>query len=211
MTPGDTAALAQYVEKQAPHYNLDPQAVLAVADQEGASGAIGDNGSSFGPWQLHKGGAYPASAPQSAQAANAWAWSPAGVDYALASMSKVAGGLRGPAAVTAIVTRFERPANPGAETAAALSDYGHAPSTRSKGAAGAVTGGGGSSGGGSSGGGGGIFGGIESAISFVFSIRFVEIVGGGVLVLLGLLLLTRQVGLAPPSAPAELEEVAGGL
>lgn len=210
MTPGDTAALAQYVEKQAPHYNLDPQAVLAVADQEGASGAVGDNGSSFGPWQLHKGGAYPSSAPQSATAANAWAWSPAGVDYALASMSKVAGGLRGPSAVTAIVTRFERPSNPGAETAAALADYGHAPSTRSKGKAGASTGGAGGGGGG----GGGIFGGVESAISFVFSIRFVEIVGGGLLVLLGLLLLTRQVGLAPPAAgpAAAMEEmVAGGL
>lgn len=208
MTPGDTAALAQYVQKQAPHYNLDPQAVLAVADQEGASGAIGDNGTSFGPWQLHQGGAFPSWAPQSPQAANAWAWSPAGVDYALSSMSKVAGGLRGPATVTAIVTRFERPANPGGEITAALADYGHAPSTRSKGAAGAATGG---SGGGGGGGGGGIFGGIESAISFVFSIRFVEIVGGGLLVLLGLMLLAKQVGLAPPT-PAPLEGVVpGGL
>ena len=206
MTPGDTAALAQYVQKQAPHYNLDPQAVLAVADQEGASGAIGDNGTSFGPWQLHQGGAFPSSAPQSPQAANAWAWSPAGVDYALSSMSKVAGGLRGPAAVTAIVTRFERPANPGGETAAALADYGHAPSTkRSAGAPG-----GGSSGGSSGGGGGGIFGGIESAISFVFSIRFVEIVGGGILVLLGLILLAKQVGLAPPQAPGPVGEAMQG-
>jgi hypothetical protein len=66
------------------------------------------------------GGAYPSSAPQDPQAANAWAWSPQGVQYALAGIQKAAGGLRGAPAVEAIVRRFERPAAPNAEISKAL-------------------------------------------------------------------------------------------
>lgn len=104
--------------------NLDPQAVLAIAAHEGLGGGIGDNNTSFGPWQLHQGGAYPSSAPQDPAAAQQWAWSPQGIDYALGSISHVAGGLKGLPAIEAISTRFERPANPQAEIADAARHYG---------------------------------------------------------------------------------------
>jgi cell wall-associated NlpC family hydrolase len=103
---------------------LDPNAVLAVARQEGLGGGIGDQGTSFGPFQLHYGGAYPSSAPQGAAASQQWAWSPQGVNYALGRIGQVAGGLQGPAAVRAIVTSFERPANPSSEIAGALGALG---------------------------------------------------------------------------------------
>lgn len=103
---------------------LDPRAVLAIAAHEGLGGGIGDNGTSFGAFQLHQGGAYPSSAPQNPQAAQAWAWSPAGIDYALRQIAGVAGGLKGSQAIAAISRRFERPANPAAEIADALAHYG---------------------------------------------------------------------------------------
>lgn len=104
--------------------NLDPRAVLAIATHEGLGGGIGDQGTSFGPFQLHEGGAYPSTAPQSPQAAQEWAWSPAGIDYALSRIANVAGGLKGAPAIEAISTRFERPANPAAEIADAEAHYG---------------------------------------------------------------------------------------
>ncbi len=107
-----------------PQARLDPQAVLAVASQEGLGGGIGDNGTSFGPFQLHQGGAYPSSAPQDAAAAQAWATSPEGIDYALGRIGTVAGGLHGGQAVQNIVSRFERPANIPREVAGALRAYG---------------------------------------------------------------------------------------
>jgi hypothetical protein len=104
--------------------NLDPRAVLAVASQEGLGGGIGDNGSSFGPWQLHIGGALPKSvAAKGAQYAQAWAWSPPGINYALDQIAKVAGGLTGDAAIQAIVSHFERPLKPGSEIAGAERGY----------------------------------------------------------------------------------------
>lgn len=206
MQPGDVQGLTSYVQAQAPQYGLDPRAVLAVSAQEGMGGGIGDNGTSFGPWQLHQGGAYPSSAPQSpANAANRWAWSPQGIDYALGRMSGVAAGLRGPAAVRAIVYGFERPADPAAEYQAALNAYQQPGAIRGSGRAGGSGGGGSSSGGG--GGGGGIIGGIEGTTRFLgeltstaFWLRALEIVGGGVLLLLGLYLVARQAGLAPKAS-----------
>lgn len=109
----------------AKYSNLDPKAVMSIAAHEGLSGGIGDNGTSFGPFQLHWGGAYPSFAPsESSQAANAWAWSPQGIDYALNRISSVAGGLHGLPAISAISRRFERPANPAAEIADAARHYG---------------------------------------------------------------------------------------
>ena len=110
------AALARYP-------SLDPKAVMAVAAQEGLGGGIGDQGTSFGPFQLHYGGAYPASAPRGAQASQAWAWSPAGLGYALSRIASVAGGLHGGQAVSNIVSRFERPADIPGEIARALAGY----------------------------------------------------------------------------------------
>lgn len=99
---------------------LDPQAVLAVASVEGLGGGIGDQGTSFGPFQLHAGGALPRGLRNPQQ----WAISPAGIDYALNQIARVASGRRGRAAVESIVRGFERPADPGGEILKALSKYG---------------------------------------------------------------------------------------
>jgi hypothetical protein len=106
---------------------LDPAAVLAVASQEGLSGRIGDGGHAYGPFQLNNAGGvltgkFPNLTPQQRQA---WASSPAGINYALDGIANVAKGLKGQQAVNAIVTRFERPANPGKEIAGANASYGN--------------------------------------------------------------------------------------
>lgn len=100
-------------------YGVDPAAVRAVASVEGGLqwGAVGDQGSSFGPFQLHRGGALGNRTSQ-------WANSPAGLDYAIRSMAGSARGKQGRAAVAAIVTNFERPANIPAEIAKASSRLG---------------------------------------------------------------------------------------
>lgn len=109
--------------------NLDPRAVLAVASQEGLGGGIGDGGHAFGPFQLNNAGGvitgkFPGQTPEQI---NQWAWSPAGIDYALSGINNVAGGLKGAPAVTNIVSRFERPANIPRETQGALRAYGGVP------------------------------------------------------------------------------------
>lgn len=116
--------LASLIMARAPAFNVDPRAALAVASREGLGGGIGDNGTSFGPFQLHQGGAYPSYAPQDPSGAQAWASSPAGINYALSRIGSVAGGLRGASAITNIVKRFERPANPEAEINGAIANYG---------------------------------------------------------------------------------------
>lgn len=99
---------------------LDPAAVLAVAMVEGGlrRGAIGDQGTSFGTFQLHQGGALPRGRGLN------WADSRAGINFALDRIAGVARGKRGQAAVNAIVRGFERPAAPGQEIAKALANYG---------------------------------------------------------------------------------------
>jgi hypothetical protein len=134
------------IQQYAPRYGLDPRAVAAISMNEsgGRFGAVGDNGTSFGPWQLHVGGALPRGKGA------AWANSLPGVLYALRTMAASgARGLHGQAAVAAIARNFERPANPGAEIATALSYYRSPGFARSSAAAGA--GGGGSVAGGGGG------------------------------------------------------------
>lgn len=112
-------ALIDYITQRSQALGLDPRAVLAVATVEGGfSGAVGDSGTSFGPFQLHIGGALPSGKGK------AWAQSTEGVDYALAQIAKVAKGKSGLAAITAIVTLFERPAAPQAEISRAMKVYG---------------------------------------------------------------------------------------
>jgi len=102
-----------YITKRAIDFGLDPQAVVGVAQNEGLSGAVGDNGTSFGPFQLHAGGALPQEVwQQGPEYAQKWAWSPEGIDYALGQMAQSAKGLKGMEAVRAIVLNFERPADP---------------------------------------------------------------------------------------------------
>lgn len=99
---------------------LDPNAVLAVASVEGLSGGIGDQGTSFGPWQLHIGGALPKGIKNPHQ----WAWSRQGINYALDRIAGVAAGQRGRQAVASIVHGFERPADPVGEVQRAMGVYG---------------------------------------------------------------------------------------
>lgn len=119
-----TPASPQFIQNRATAFGLDPKAVISVGKQEGLGGGIGDNGTSFGPFQLHYGGEYPSFAPRGAAASQAWAWSPAGINYALGQMAHSARGLTGAKAVKAIVTGFERPANASKEIAGALKAYG---------------------------------------------------------------------------------------
>lgn len=97
------------IAETARRYRVDPAAALSVAQGEGGIryGAVGDQGTSFGPFQLHVGGALPRG--QGPEFAN----SPAGIEYAIRKMAEAgAAGLTGPAAVDAIVRKFERPAAP---------------------------------------------------------------------------------------------------
>jgi hypothetical protein len=126
------------IRRYAPRYGLDPRAAAAVAMNEsgGRFGAVGDSGTSFGPWQLHVGGALPRGKGA------AWANSLPGVLYALRTMSNAgARGLHGQAAVNAIARQFERPANPGAEVAVAMRYYRTPSFARGSAAAGAGGGG----------------------------------------------------------------------
>jgi len=107
------------IQRYAPRLGVDPYAAAAVSLMEGGGrfGEVGDNGTSFGPWQLHVGGALPAGKGA------AWANSPAGVLYALQRIASVSRGLHGRQAINNIVSRFERPAAPGPEIAGAISRY----------------------------------------------------------------------------------------
>lgn len=89
-------------------WNLDPWVALAVAYGEGGFnyGTVGDNGTSFGPYQLHVGGALPPGKNE------AWANSPAGIDYAIQHIAAVVGRRSGREGISAAVTGFERPAAP---------------------------------------------------------------------------------------------------
>jgi len=117
--PGINQRLWGLIVNYSEQLRLDPYAVAAVSKVEGGGrfGAIGDAGTSFGPFQLHVGGALPPGRDA------AWANSPQGVWYAMQHMATVAGGLHGLPAVRAIVTRFERPAQPGQEVSAAWGGY----------------------------------------------------------------------------------------
>jgi hypothetical protein len=109
---------------RAKKYGIDPRAALAVAQGEGGIrwGAVGDNGTSFGPFQLRIGGANPHKDPRRAAS---FANSPAGIDYALRKMAESgAKGLGGAQAVDAIVRKFERPADPDTSVANAVARLG---------------------------------------------------------------------------------------
>ena len=108
----------KHIKSNASKYGLDADAVLAVAAVEGLGGGVGDGGTSFGPFQLHIGGALPQGRDKK------WAESPEGLDYALQRIAEVAKGKKGRAAIEAIVHEFERPADPNGEVARALQAYG---------------------------------------------------------------------------------------
>ena len=118
LNPSQVRALIVQMARQR---GVDPQAALAVSSVEGGyGGAIGDQGTSFGPFQLHEGGALPSGR------GNAWANSPAGIAYALDQIARVSKGQTGAQAISSIVNQFERPANPQAEIQRALGQLGAA-------------------------------------------------------------------------------------
>jgi len=91
------------------------------------AGDVGDlaGGGSFGPFQLYTKGALPAQYRGRPRQADAWAWSPAGIDYAIRQMSQAgARGKKGHSAVDTIVRKFERPADPDTSVRKAIGRYG---------------------------------------------------------------------------------------
>jgi len=112
---------AALIAQMARARGLDPAAVLSIASVEGGfNGSVGDHGTSFGPFQLHVGGAL----PRGIGNPNQWANSQAGIGYALDHIAQVAGGLHGQQAISAISARFERPADVAGEIAKASGRYG---------------------------------------------------------------------------------------
>jgi hypothetical protein len=115
------AEVVDYVRQRAPAYGLDAAAVLSVAQGEGLG--TNPNGAAthdpargapqafaVGPWQLNSAGALPRSiGVLGGAAAQSWAWSTTGVDYALRQMSGVARGLSGGSAIRNLIEEFERP------------------------------------------------------------------------------------------------------
>jgi hypothetical protein len=93
------------IMNSAQKYQVPPLVALAMATGEGGLnyGSVGDGGTSFGPYQLHEGGALPPGKDA------AWANSPAGIDYAIRQIASVIGTRNGHAAIAAGVTNFERP------------------------------------------------------------------------------------------------------
>lgn len=124
---GAISAIAQACSS----YGVDPLAAVADALHEGASGAVGDSGTSYGPFQLHKGGALPAqfnNKPDYSPVTNAWAWSLNGIQYAVRGMVNghpSAKGLKGHSAVAAIVNGFERPADKKGAYKTRAAEYDH--------------------------------------------------------------------------------------
>ena len=115
------SAKRTYIIDKSKSLGLDSNAVLSVVEAEGNfAGAIGDNGTSYGPFQLHRGGALPTAHTYDAQT---WSNSKAGIDYALRKIANVAAGLTGAEAIDAIVRKFERPKNPTSEIIRAIGTY----------------------------------------------------------------------------------------
>jgi len=120
--PNAPALIQQYAQR----FHVDPVAALIVALGEGGlrnrSGDVGDlsGGGSYGPFQLYAQGALPKRFRGRPAAADRWAWSPAGIRYAMRQIAGGSRGMRGEKAIENIIRRFERPADPDASVEAAL-------------------------------------------------------------------------------------------
>src|SRR5579864_5765859 len=53
---GDPRGLSEHIKETAKKYGIDPDVALRVASSEGLGNPVGDNGTSFGAFQLHTGG-----------------------------------------------------------------------------------------------------------------------------------------------------------
>lgn len=111
------------IRMYAPRFGLDPSAVVAYALTQGGVhwGARGDQGTSFGPFQLHRGGALGSHNEQ-------WANSQQGLIAAMQMMSHAgAKGMTGPNAAAYIVgPAFGRGADPARDQAKARAAYSRA-------------------------------------------------------------------------------------
>lgn len=213
--------LKKFIADEALRRKLDPLAVLSVANVEGGfSGAVGDSGSSFGPFQLHIGGALPSSvATQGADYAKTWANTPEGLSYALDRIGAIAAGQKGISAIAAIVNLFERPTAPGPEVQRAWGTYQGWSSSGGgiTGTLGDVLGGIGDAPGKVKG---AVTGGVDAVAGAAgdvkdatvsvgkflgkladphFWLRALQVVAGAILVGTGLVLLAAQVGLSTPT------------
>lgn len=107
---------------------LDPRAVKAVASTEGGLrwGAVGDGGYAHGPFQQNAAGGVLTNRwrSQGREAAIAFANSEAGVLESMTAMARHAKGLSGKAAINAIVSKYERPADIPGGIAKAWGRYG---------------------------------------------------------------------------------------
>lgn len=122
----DHAAEKAYIRQQALVRHLDPKAVEAVGSHEGWSGGIGDGGHAFGFSQMNNAGGVLTGMfrGQTPEQINQWAWSKAGINYALDRIAKVASGMHGAEAIKNIVSRYERPADIPGEIAKSIATYG---------------------------------------------------------------------------------------
>lgn len=113
----------QVIRQYAAKLGLDPAAVLAYALTQGGTswGAVGDHGTSFGPFQAHQGGALGSHDA-------AWANSPQGLIELMGMMARAgARGRQGPDAAAYIVgPAFGRGANPARDQANARAQYARA-------------------------------------------------------------------------------------
>lgn len=108
--------LAQVIHQYAPRLGLDPRAVLAYALEEsgGRWDAVGDHGTSFGPFQEHQGGALGSHTAR-------WAESPAGIIAGMQMMARTPiRGKQGSDALRAIYAYFGKGSDNQAAFARAL-------------------------------------------------------------------------------------------
>lgn len=103
----DASSGILYLQQQAAAKGWTPdqiQQLTNLANYEDGSGKPGDHNTSFGPFQLHAGGQLPAAVyAKGAAFAQQWAWSPAGINWALQNVSQFK-GLQGQALATALGT-----------------------------------------------------------------------------------------------------------
>jgi hypothetical protein len=118
------------IQQSGAKYGVDVNALLAVAAQEGLNGAVGDGGHAFGPFQMNDAGGVLAGRFPNSAAAQAYAESPAGIEEAVKNIAAATKGLRGPDALAAIVSQYEKPADYAAGLAAGLSPTAAAQQTK---------------------------------------------------------------------------------
>jgi hypothetical protein len=110
-----SSGFVEEIQRNAAKYGVEGNALLAVAAMEGLGGGVGDGGHAFGPFQMNDAGGVLTGKFKSPEEARNYAESPAGIEDAVRQIAAVSKGLKGKAAIDAIVRNFERPADPDKE------------------------------------------------------------------------------------------------